>query len=411
MNRSMCVGMLAVLLMLSGCASKKPGILSMVEGIPYPIQEQPAAETIIHVPTGLEVNREALFQILPSARVVFVGEAHDSVNSHRVQLEVIQAMEAAHPGQVAIAMEMFREPQQPALDRWTRGEFDELTFLKQSNWYGNWRQDFAYYRAILEFAKEKGLDVVALNPSKEVQKEVSRVGLANVGPEVRKTLPEIAEMDPYQRVILDGLFAGHASTEDQLRAMYEVQLLWEESMANNIVTYLKSPRGQGKHLVALAGGWHVQYGFGLPKKVMRRMPLSYLVVLPEDITDKAHFEAHPERRMDVELTQIPLYIADYLWFVDFVALVSDLPKLGVWVNDQDGPVLVKMVAEGSAAAKVGILKGDEVLEFDGQSIVHDEDVSLYMSQKKFGEKVVLKVRREGKELIFTATLTRPNPAP
>ncbi len=64
-------------------------------------------------------------------------------------------------------------------------------------WYDNWGFDFGYYREIL-FAKENRIDVVALNPSKELQEEVRGGGWTTFRPSEGK-LPGIGPADPYQR--------------------------------------------------------------------------------------------------------------------------------------------------------------------------------------------------------------------
>ena len=57
--------------------------------------------------------------------LVYVGELHDNPASHRLQVEILKAMQASHPGKVALGMEMFNNEQQVALDRWVAGELSE----------------------------------------------------------------------------------------------------------------------------------------------------------------------------------------------------------------------------------------------------------------------------------------------
>ena len=98
-------------------------------------------------------------------------------------------------------MEMFREPQQESLDRWVRGEMTELEFLKDSRWYENWNSDFGYYRDILNFAREKRIDVLALNPSRDLQRQLAAGG-GEVPPDLAGRIPESGLEDPYQRRVI-----------------------------------------------------------------------------------------------------------------------------------------------------------------------------------------------------------------
>ena len=222
--------------------------------------------------------------MLSGARLVSIGETHDNLNDQRVELAVVRGLHHQFPGKVAVGMEMFREPQQAVLDRWVKGELTEFEFLKASKWYETWGFDFGAYRDLLLFAKENRIDLIALNPPKELQEAVRRTGLDNVSEDLRRTLPEDGETDPWQRLVLRGVFVGHAGHGDgdaSFASFLRVQLLWEETMAQKVVDYLKSPRGEGKRMVTITGGWHVKYGFGLPKKVVRRLPMAYAILLPE----------------------------------------------------------------------------------------------------------------------------------
>ena len=75
-------------------------------------------------------------------------------------------------------------------------------------------------------------------------------------------------------------------------------------MAHTIAEFLKSPRNKNLKLVVLAGGFHVQYGFGIPKRAFRRIPHAYSIILPTATQLPTELE---DRAMDVEHISIPLY--------------------------------------------------------------------------------------------------------
>ena len=199
---------LAGALLLAGCAAHRAAVNGNPE-YPYPPEGGAKVGDIYHLPTGLALSENGLMEMLSGARLVCVGETHDNLNDQRVELTVVRELHRRFPGKVAVGMEMFREPQQAALDRWVKGELTELEFLKASKWYETWGYDFGAYRDLLLFAKENRIDVIALNPSKELQEAVRRTGLDNVPEDLRRKLPEIDETDPWQRVVLRGVFVGH----------------------------------------------------------------------------------------------------------------------------------------------------------------------------------------------------------
>jgi uncharacterized iron-regulated protein len=385
--------------LLAGCAvhgpASRPG-----RDAPYPVKEKPQAEEIRHVPTGLKMSLDGAMGMISAARLVCVGETHDNIHAHRVELTVIRELFRRFPGRIAIGMEMFRKPQQDALDRWTRGELAELEFLKAAKWHDNWGSDFGYYREILQFAKDNRIDVVALNPSNELQEEVSRAGIDNVPEGLRAKLPEIGEADPYQWAAMKAVYGSHLPTEGMFEAFFRVQMLWEETMAESVVDYWKSPRGEGKKMVTITGGWHVRYGFGLPKKVVRRMPVPYVIVLPEEIEIP---EEKKEQQMDVDLPPVPLLPSDFAWYVPYEGLEGKRVRMGVLLSGKDGAPVIHSVEEGSPAEKAGVRPGDVIVSFDGQPVEDTTDILYLIGTKKEGDSATLVLRRDGAETRVTIT--------
>ena len=64
------------------------------------------------------------------------------------------------------------------------------------------------------------------------------------------------------------------------------------------------------------------------------------------------------------------------------------------------PPVVDVVTVESAAAKIGLQTGDKIVGVDGKSIPHVSALQFAMGPKYAGDKVDLKVLRDGKELTF-----------
>jgi uncharacterized iron-regulated protein len=385
----------------AGCASAgrnqpfRPGA-----DLPYPPAEAPKSEDIYHVPTGLKLTMNDAMDMASGARLVCIGETHDNYNAQRVELIVIRDMYLRNPGKIAIGMEMFREPQQPVLDKWVKGGFpDETEFLRAVKWYGNegWGFDYAYYRDILAFAREKGIDVIALNPSRELETQVSRSGLDNLAPALREKLPAIGQPDPIQREVLKGIFGGHGMASGAgLDGFIRTQTLWEETMADRIVSYLRSPRGENKRVVTITGGWHVRYGFGLPKKVVKRMPMPYTIIVPEEIGPPEDKSAG--QTMDVDLPTVPLLPEDLVWFVNYESYEGRRVRIGARLEEKkDGEVVIEGIVPGSPGEKAGLRKGDRIFSIDGAPVKESFDVIHAVAGKTEGDTVTLVVRNDGQE--------------
>ncbi len=393
---------LAGALLLGGCAGHRPAG-HPGEEMPYGPKGKPEPDEILHIPTGLNVSFDGAMAMISGATLIFVGETHDNIHAHRVELAIIRDLYRRFPGRIAIGMEMFRRPHQEALDRWTRGELTELAFLKAVKWYDNWGSDFGYYREILDFAKENRIDVVALNPSKELEEDVRRTGLDSLPDDLRAKLPSIGEPDPYQHDVMKAIYGEHMPTEGMFESFFRVQMLWEETMAESIVSYLESPRGEGKKMVTITGGWHVRYGFGVPKKAIRRMPVPYVIVLPREIEIPVE---KMDQTMDVDVPEVPLVPADFAWFVPYEGLEGKRVRMGVLLSEGEDRVVIRTVEEGSPAGKADVRPGDEIVSFDGQPVEDVTDIVHLVRGKKEGDTAVLAVRRDGTEMQVPITFFR-----
>jgi uncharacterized iron-regulated protein len=385
--------LIAVPLATAQAGGSAPRTGEVGSDLPYPPGQLPRPDEIVHVPTGLDLSFDGMMDMVAGARLVCIGESHDNTRAHQAQLQIIRDLDRRFPGRIAIGMEMFRQPQQEVLDRWTRGELGELEFLEAVEWQTTWSMDFGYYRAILDFARERHVDVIALNPSRDLQEAVRRAGLDALPETLRRELPEVGAPDPYQQAVIKAVYGGHLPTQGAFESFFRVQILWEESMAERVVSYLKSERGAGKIMVTLTGTGHVEYGFGVPKKVIRRMPLPYVIIAPTEI------EIPPGKQMpDVELPDIPLLPADFIWWIPYEDLESGRVRLGVGVDDRTGVLRVGSVVKDSPAGRSGILVGDEITSVAGHPVASVTSLLYWIGKQAKGTAAIVTLRRAGATL-------------
>lgn len=380
-----------LVLFLGGCATAPKWNSEM----PYQPAVEPQVGDILHMATGHYVRKEQMLANAVLQPLVYVGELHDNPSSHRLQLEVLQAMVKQHPGKVALGMEMFTVHQQDVLNRWVAGKLTEKEFLRESLWFTEgWNFDFEYYRALLEFCRDNGIPVIGLNVDKELARQVSMTPLAEMAPEVRAQLPEMDMRDPYQRAMLEAMISGHAGGGTMVESFHRRQTLWDETMAQSVADYLYG--NQGMHMLVVAGGWHVEYGFGIPRRVFRRLPLAYTIIGNRTIKVA---EGKDPQFMDVTMPQFPMPEADYIVYQEYELLKRKDVRLGVLLDDKDdgAGVLVAGVMPGSVAEMGGIAKGERILSFDGE-IVHDNfDVIYAVKKKSPGDTGLLVISGDGGE--------------
>jgi uncharacterized iron-regulated protein len=394
------------LALLVGCSHGQGGkqLIGDPEN-PYPLASKPKIGDIVHLPTGILVSQEQMLAAAGDARIVYVGETHDNPASHRLQLQVLKALADRHPGRVALGMEMFTRSQQPALDRWVAGELDEKSFLKESKWFDSWKMDYAYYRDLLNFARERQIPVIALNAEKSLVAKVRRTPPDQLDAADRERLPEMDLTDSYQRALATAIFGDQSHGGMAIDAFVRGQTLWDEIMAESAARYLASPAGADKHLMVVAGGYHVSYGFGIPRRLFRRFPSSYVILGGREIDIPADKQ---DRLMDVELPKFPMVPFDFLTFYSYEGLPDKGVKLGVMFEpapERQG-LLVKNVAPGSAAEHAGLKAGDLLLHFDGAPLAESFDLIYAVRQKRQGDRAALSLERDGRtleiEVVFRA---------
>lgn len=389
-------------LLAGGCAA--PRMLGNPEQ-PYPAATAPVVGEIRHLPTGVQVSAEQMAAIATDARLIYVGETHDNPASHRIELQLLQALAERYPQRAALGMEMFTPEQQPVLDDWVAGRLSEKEFLKQSRWYQVWSFDYDFYRPLLQLARERRIPVIGLNAPKEL---VRAVGSDSLTPEQQQSLPQMDLSDPYQRALSEAIFAGHAAGPKGSAGFIRVQTLWDETMADNIARYLQSEAGANRHMLVVAGGNHIRHGFGIPRRVFRRLPLSYVLVASREIEIPA---SKADRLMDVEIPEFPMPAADFLVYTAYEDLGKSEVKLGVMLDDSSGRVIAQGVLPGSSAERAGVQKGDVLLSLDGQPLADNFDLIYEVKQKTAGNRGVLVVEREGKQMLLEVEFEVPAAMP
>lgn len=383
----------------SACLRNNPNLVAsaLPPASPYQDINEIKDGMIVHLPTGIEVQEERLLDLLAAARIIYVGEAHDSLADHQIQLAILKGLWRRFPGRVAVGMEMFRRPVQADLDRWVGGGMEDKEFEKI--WYENWGIDDGYYKALLLFIRENKIPLIALNASRETENKIKTKGFKVLSPEDLKGMPEVDHDDPHHRKALMAIYKGHTNETAGFDIFYDRMLLWDEMMAETVAGYLTSPGGADKKLVVFAGGFHVNYGFGIPRRVFRRLPVTYQIVLP-------HAKDTPtENRMrDVKLPDLPLLLADYIWAVKYRELEDKKVVLGVQIESSQTGVRIISVSPKSAADEAGITAGDILVSFDGQEIREPFDLTFAVKQKLPGDRIKIKIVRSGKEIDTEAAM-------
>ncbi len=269
--------------------------------------------TIISATTRAPVSFDALLADLSSARIVFVGEKHTDPVHHEIQLKVIKELYKTNPG-LAVGMEMFDYTYQDVLDQWADGKLDQKEFLEKTQWYANWRFDFALYKDILDYIKEKKIKLVGLNIPFYIQSRIRVGGIKNLSIKDKKHLPEkIDTSNTAHRNYVESIYKlHHHKIRKSFDYFYEAQCVWEDIMAQSIARGIKNDK-----MVVLSGNGHIIRKFGIPDRVFSRIKLPFKTILPERSGSQAE-----------------LSYADYIWVTPQKILKKQKSKTNLHVNRQ-----------------------------------------------------------------------------
>lgn len=339
------------------------------------------------------VQTQDLSGILPqlkTAKVIYVGEQHDQFAHHINQLSVIRYLHEAGL-KVAVGLEMFQQPYQQALDDYLADNLSEAEFLKQSQYFSKWRYDYNLYKPIIDYAKQKQLPLIALNIEGDISRQVGREGMPTLDDKARAQLPEALDFEPLQyREDLKAIFAMHQnasipgmktgaqhghSVKPRFENFHQAQVLWDESMAEAAHEFLQ--QHPQHRLVILAGNGHVRYGYGIPERLKRRNGLDYISIVQDEIPAPN--------------------IAHYVLYPPPVA-GEEAPRLGVFIDEKNGRLLVLQVEPHRPAANAKVEKGDLIVKLGGHAINHLADLKFALLDIGQGNSAELEVERDGKIL-------------
>ena len=225
---------------------------------------------------GFLYDMEDSLDILMGYRVIFIGEEHESRVSHRAELTLLQGM-AKRDSQLVLALEMFERDVQDILDAYLKGKISEKKFLKQSRPWPNYLKD---YRPLIEFAKKKGIPVIAANIPRRAAAAVSMANeiCPDVMGEDRISLPKTVHLkskEYYKRFAssLEEMPYFTPMKRLKVNGLYKAQVLKDAVMAASIESFLD------RRILFCCGHFHSDYHLGIPYQLRKNHPKLKIAVI------------------------------------------------------------------------------------------------------------------------------------
>lgn len=228
--------------------------------------------TIYSAADKKEIPFGTLIDRLVTADVVCVGETHDSVMDHHIQLMIIKGLYAQDEN-LGVGMEMFQRPFQKTLDRYISGAVTEDTFLEDSDYQKRWGYDWSLYRPIVDFCRRNRVALAGLNLSDELRSRISKEGYEKLTADEKKLVGNVDfAVKAHREYHFDSLGSmhGHGKMDKSMQErMYQVMTTWDEYMADSAVKFFQER--QLRRMVVLAGNGHIERYFGIPDRAKKRL--------------------------------------------------------------------------------------------------------------------------------------------
>ena len=251
--------------LLSACHSTNRALTLPKQAGPVPVNAQ-------RQPTAAE---QAFWDQLAPARVIYIGETHNSNSDHEYQWDVLKGLKARGV-RFTVGWEMFDVPQQGVLDDWNARRLTTETLLQKTDFQAHWGTLSVLYEKILRWTLAENVPSLALNAPSTLSHKLAMGQPLDANE--KAALPTGFRPLPGGYEHFSEQMSANPHGGADVRNFYAAQLLWDQTMATRVVEFLVAHPDE--KLVVLIGRGHVEGGFGVPAFVMQKSDAAQLVVYP-----------------------------------------------------------------------------------------------------------------------------------
>ena len=233
--------------------------------------QDPLVEKIAHL--GTPVDPAQLKEALAPAQVIFLGETHDNLRHHQIQLELLRYL-VAQGKKPALGIELFPQEQTSLLMAFVQSSPKdpaqaEERLRKALGWEG--REEWTGYLEVLRFARQERLEVFGLDLNAGLIRRLTGLEAKELTAVERGFLPPFESPgEAYQALMYERFTQGHCgwSEPKHLAGLYRVWLARNEAMAQALAQSYRPDRP----LVVLLGSGHLEFGQAVPWALKRHLP-------------------------------------------------------------------------------------------------------------------------------------------
>lgn len=123
---------------------------------------------------GKEITYQSLIKALSEPDVVFIGEMHNCVVTHWLELKILQSLHAIHGEKLEVGMEMFEADTQLIIDEYLNNIISGDRFEEEARIWPNYSTDYA---PIVYYVKDNRLPLIATNVPRRYANVVKNRGM------------------------------------------------------------------------------------------------------------------------------------------------------------------------------------------------------------------------------------------
>ncbi|MCD4650750.1 MAG: ChaN family lipoprotein [Candidatus Cloacimonetes bacterium] len=267
---------------------------------------------IISTATGESISLKQLSKELADYDVVFFGEFHDNELIHELEYQLLSLLHKELE-LITVSMEMFEQDVQEILNQYLKGIIGDDEFLAESRPWGNFQSD---YSAIIEFAKDKELPVIAANVPRCYASELRKKSWESLQklPKTEKAwfAKELVVLDDeYKKRFTETMKSGMGAkskmgiSAEMIDRFYAAQCLKDDTMAESIALHIK--KHPDRKVIHYNGGFHSNAHLGTVQKLAGIMPeLKIAVIAPINHKKPKAYELTKEDKSEGDFLLIVL---------------------------------------------------------------------------------------------------------
>jgi len=243
--------------------------------------EDPLVERIFRSSDEAELTREGLLEQMDAAQVIYLGEKHDNLRHHELQLAIVTDLHE-RGRRPAIGFETFTVDQTSLLMTFVTSKggsaghdkraASEKRLREALDWSGG-DESWEFYAPLLRFAREHRLVVFGADLSRAMRRRISSLGTAGLtAVEQRQLYPSGFKDAAYERLMRDALKQSHCGygEPEYIGRLYDNWVARNDAMAAAIVETLGQQ--DGEPVVMILGAGHVQNNRAVYERVAHHRP-------------------------------------------------------------------------------------------------------------------------------------------